>query len=88
NGTLETKRIGWDTEIESVATGASGGHGGADEILVDHLYKMMTEDAETLTSVEDGLNAAITCFALQDAMGKDQIVDMREYWAQLDLVGA
>ncbi len=46
-GTIELKRIGWDTSLEDVSTGVSGGHGGADDILVEHLFKMMTEDRAT-----------------------------------------
>lgn len=86
-GMIEYKRIGWDMPLEDVSTGVRGGHGGADDILVEHLFKMMTEDAPTLTSVEDGLNAAMVCFALQNAMEREKILNMDSYWAQLDYLG-
>ena len=83
-GKIEVAKVGWDNAITEHVGEKKGGHGGGDELLVQHLYKMMTEDAPSLTSLDAGIEAAVTCFGFQDAMDNDTIVDMRSYWAQLE----
>jgi predicted dehydrogenase len=87
-GTIETARIGWERHIESHKGEHKGGHGGGDEILVEHLYKMMAEDAPSLTSLDAGIDAAVTCYGFQDAMNAGTVVDMRRYWQVLERVPA
>ncbi len=82
-GKIEVAKIGWDSAIEEHVGEHKGGHGGGDEILVEHLYKMMAEDAPSLTSLDAGIDAAVTCFGFQDAMDNGTIIDMRSYWETL-----
>ena len=83
-GKIEVARIGWEQSIEEHVGKHKGGHGGGDEMLVEHLYKMMAEDATTLTSLDAGIEAAVTCFGFQDAMDQQAVVDMQAYWRALE----
>lgn len=83
-GTIETARIGWDSQIETHTGEHKGGHGGGDQILVEHLYKMMAAGAPSLTSLDAGIDAAVTCFGFQDAMDQGCVVDMQQYWKVLE----
>ena len=85
-GKIEVARIGWENNIEEHVGEHKGGHGGGDEMLVEHLYKMMSEGAPSLTSLDAGIDAAVTCFGMQDAMDQGMIVDMQSYWAALEPV--
>ncbi len=81
NGQLESRRIGWDTKLEKHSTGGSGGHGGGDQVLIKELHECMVNGSEPFTGLEDALNSAITCFAIDEAMDTGQVVDMTPYWA-------
>ena len=79
-GAIEVRRYGWDTEIEPRSTDASGGHGGGDQVLTESLVESMLRGAEPFTSLEDGLKSAVTCFAIDDAMERREVVDVTPYW--------
>ena len=83
NGTIEVARVGWDQSITKHVGEHKGGHGGGDQFLVEHLYKMIAEDAPSLTSLDAGIEAAVACFGLQDAMDQGKVIDMRSYWEAL-----
>ncbi len=83
-GAIETKRIGFDTGAVDVSSSAQGGHGGGDEILVKELADSMLNDVIPSVGMEDGLRAAVTCFAIDQAMDKGEVVDLGPFW---DYVG-
>jgi predicted dehydrogenase len=85
-GTIEVQRIGFGTEIEDLSTDASGGHGGGDNILCRSIADSMLTGAPSHTSLLDGLNSAVTCFGIDDAMTTGTVVDMAPYWAKVDAV--
>lgn len=84
-GEIELCKIGFDTKSEFYNTEGTGGHGGGDEILVDHLRKMIEEDAPSLTDLRSGLESAAACFACDDAMLQGRIVELAPYWQKLDI---
>jgi len=79
-GSIEVKRIGFDTECEDLSTGASGGHGGGDSFLGRSLADMMVHGAPSPASLEDGLRAAITVFAIDEAERTGRVVDLAPWW--------
>lgn len=82
NGQLEVQRIGFDTAREDFRSDASGGHGGGDEVLGESLARSMLEGAAPLTSLEDGLRAAFTCFGMDEAQETGRVVDLSPWWAR------
>ncbi len=79
-GTIELRRIGFDTETEDCSTDAKGGHGGGDNILGESLAASMLRGEAPKASLEDGLKSAITAFGMDEAMATGRVVDMRPYW--------
>jgi predicted dehydrogenase len=79
-GVLQSKRIGFDTAIENHAIDAIDGHGGGDDILTRELADSMLHGAAPSVDLDDGLKSAATCFAIDDAMNRGQVVDVMPYW--------
>ena len=59
-------------------------HGGGDLVLAEELIATMTRGDETSTTFEDGLLAAVTCFAIDEAMDTGNVVDLQPYWEKVD----
>jgi len=83
-GKIELKRIGFGTSIEDVSTTSSGGHGGGDQILGRELADTMLEGRPPSAGLIDGLNAAVTCFGIDEAMDRGTVVDMGPVWKRVD----
>jgi hypothetical protein len=79
-GTIQTKRIGWDTKIEDHSLQMRDGHGGGDDILSRELRDSMLDGAAPSVGLHEGLTSALTCFAIDEAMESGQVVDVRRYW--------
>ncbi|HOF86556.1 MAG TPA: Gfo/Idh/MocA family oxidoreductase [Armatimonadota bacterium] len=85
-GTIEVQRIGFGTRCENISTDASGGHGGGDDILCRGIAESMLRGAPSHTSLTDGLDSAVTCFGIDDALATGAVVEMAPYWARVDAV--
>ena len=83
NGEIEVKKIGFETESSVIKMEKSGIHYGGDQVLVNHWEKMIYENAPSLTDLSTGAEAALTCFALDDAMLSSQVIDMDNYWSNI-----
>lgn len=84
-GEIELCKIGFDTKSEFYNTAGTGGHGGGDIVLLEHLRKMIEEDAPSLTDLRSGLESAAACFACDDAMLQGRIVELAPYWQKLGI---
>lgn len=85
SGSIELQRIGWDTKLENAFSGVKGGHGGGDTVLGKSVAESMLKGKAPFTGIEDGLLAAVTCFGIDEAMRKGQVVDMRPLWRRAGL---
>jgi len=83
-GVIETKRIGFDTELISHDSGVSGGHGGGDEILTKEISDCMIKGDIPPASLEDGMNSAVACFGMDKADQTGRVVDLSSLWEQID----
>lgn len=79
-GQLEVRRIGFDTQIEDCRAGVVGGHGGGDSILGESLADTMLNGTPPLSSLEEGLRAAITVFGIDEAQQTGSVVDLHPLW--------
>jgi predicted dehydrogenase len=84
SGTIEVKRIGFGLETRSHSMKGAGMHGGGDEILAQELIATMLKNEPTSTTLQDGLTAAVTCFAIDDAADSGTVVDLQPYWSRVD----
>ena len=86
-GKIETSRIGFDTDMESLDMSAfHGSHGGGDDVLITQLRQMMFQNAPSLTTVQEGASSAVVCLALDAAMRERKVVDLRPYWNAMGFV--
>lgn len=84
SGRIEVKRVGFGTPIEEHGAGSVAEHGGGDEVLAEALAATMSAHAPTLTSLDDGLAAAVTCFAIDAALASGEVVSLAPLWARVD----
>ena len=84
-GTIQLQRIGWESEIEDVSTEASGGHGGGDEILAKELADSMLDGAPPSVGLIEGMESAIACFAIDQALDSGTVVELADWWKKAEL---
>lgn len=83
-GTTVMKRIGFDTETVDLSGAAVGMHGGGDDVLANELIAAMTSGTVMSAGIEEGLTAAVTCFAIDEALATGQVVSLAEtYWDRI-----
>lgn len=83
-GKVEVRRIGFGQKSEIFKSLDDDMHGGGDRVLAEELTNTMLDGRATSTTFEDGLTAAVTCFALDDALDSGQVVDCAPYWQRVD----
>ncbi|MCB1692343.1 MAG: Gfo/Idh/MocA family oxidoreductase [Pseudomonadales bacterium] len=83
-GEIRLHRIGFDTKAEDHSTTAVGMHGGGDDILASELVSAMLEGGAMSAGIDEGLTAAATCFAIDDAMTSGQVVSLAPVWERID----
>lgn len=82
-GTIQCKRIGFDTPLEDVSTTSRGGHGGGDQVLAGELAESMLNQRPPSVGLMEGLESAVTCFAIDEAMDTGTVIDVGAYWRQV-----
>lgn len=83
-GKVEVGKIGFGESVEVLESLGGDIHGGGDEVLARELGETFLKGIPTSTTLEDGLQAAVTCFALDEAMDHGTVVDCRPYWERVD----
>jgi predicted dehydrogenase len=84
SGRIELQRIGFDTSLEDYSSEAMGMHGGGDDVLAGELVSAMLEGTPMSAGIDEGLAAAVTCFAIDEAMASGQVVDLAPLWSRVD----
>jgi len=84
SGRIELQRIGFDTSLEDYSSEAMGMHGGGDDVLAGELVSAMLEGTPMSAGIDEGLAAAVTCFAIDEAMASGQVVDLAPLWSHVD----
>ncbi|TVQ23722.1 MAG: gfo/Idh/MocA family oxidoreductase [Spirochaetaceae bacterium] len=79
-GTIELRKIGWDTPTLDEGLGRTDGHGGGDDILADELVASTLHGTEPSAGVLEGLESTATCLAIDEAADTGQVVGMGRYW--------
>jgi predicted dehydrogenase len=84
-GEIQLKRIGFDTKMEDHSTSAKGGHGAGDDVLAKELAETMLHHTPPSVGLMEGLESAVTCFAIDEAMDSGHVVDVAPYWKKVKL---
>lgn len=80
---VEVQKYGWNTSKTVWDCHAEGGHGGADCILNDQVAESLKNNVQPESSgVVEGVKSAIACFAIDQAMDSEQVVDVNPMWKQ------
>ena len=82
SGQIEVQKIGWDTKREKIETFGAGSHGGGDEVMAKALVETLLQGAPPLTSVEEGIRAAVVAFGIDQAADENRVIDLQEMWKQ------
>jgi predicted dehydrogenase len=84
SGKILVKKIGHDLPIEDWSSlPASGGHGGADAVIMDSLYETMKSGKEPLCGGQEGLLSTVTAIAIQKAMDDKKIINLNSIWDEI-----
>lgn len=79
-GVIELQRIGHDTKIENIETGATDPHAGGDEVMAKGLVETLVRCAAPMASVDDGIRSAVVAFGIDQAMQEQRVVDLSPWW--------
>ncbi|MEX0885035.1 MAG: Gfo/Idh/MocA family oxidoreductase [Phycisphaeraceae bacterium] len=85
-GVIEHRRIGWE-QSKTVYHTHGGGHGGGDAVMTREIAACMRGGMAPPTTVEDGLASAVTCLAIDEAMGTGRVVELAPTWTRCDAPG-
>jgi predicted dehydrogenase len=84
DGRIEYQRIGWDQPRRAVEPVASGDHGGGDEVLIDEMARCMLGGDEPAVGLQAGLESAVACFGVDEALDTGRVVDLTPLWRRVD----
>lgn len=84
SGQIEIQRIGFDTVREDQSGQAVGMHGGGDDVLATELVSAMLQGSAMSAGIDEGLAAAVTCFAIDEAVASGSVVSLAPFWDQVD----
>ena len=83
-GEIEYRRIGFDATSQLIDMNQhGGGHGGGDEVMANELAQRMLSGAATLTPLDTGLIAAVTCIAADEARCSGTVLDLQPLWKRV-----
>lgn len=90
-GSIELQSIGHNEQMQNLSTESSGMHGGGDPILAQELFAVMSSEqsehsalSQVSAGIEEGLVAATTCFAIDEAADQGSVVSLLPYWVRVD----
>jgi predicted dehydrogenase len=83
-GKIEFMPIGYSGLRREEFTGETQGHSLADKGLVDELVPAMMDGHLPPTGIREGLEAAVTCFGIDEALDTGSVVDLTPLWKQID----
>jgi predicted dehydrogenase len=84
-GEIEMKGIENDAKLENLSTSSRGGHGGGDDVLATELAETMLHHTVPSVGLMEGLESAVTCFAIDEAMDTGKVVDVAPCWEKIKL---
>jgi hypothetical protein len=59
-------------------------HGGGDPVLAQELFSVMVNGGDMSAGIDEGLLAATTCFAIDQAAIDGTVVSLAPYWSELE----
>ena len=84
NFKIEIRKIN-SKETKVIDTYSEGSHAGGDKFLVEELKKIMIEKKQSNISMKDAICSAVTCFAIEEARKKEQVINLNSIWEELGI---
>lgn len=81
-GQLELRRIGWDKPSQMFDLRGDGEHGGSDIVLAKQLCECVYRRTQPEVGLAEGLASAITCFAIDQSMHNNEMIDLTQTWLE------
>ncbi len=88
SGVIELGRIGFESEVERHDAPASDRHGGGDLVLAESLAACMLGAPAPRPGFEEGLDATVSCLAIDRALDTGKVVDLTPWWREVEEAGA
>jgi predicted dehydrogenase len=83
-GRIEHRRIGFRERTHVIDMNQHrGGHGGGDQFMATELAACMLGRQATITPLETGLIAAVTCIAVDEARRAGGVIDLAPIWKKV-----
>jgi predicted dehydrogenase len=82
-GELEVGRIGWEKVISCHKPIAGSGHAGGDELMARELAEVLAESRAPAAGFTEGIRSLVVANAVDEAMEKGVVVDMRPQWKRV-----
>lgn len=82
-GTIEIKRIGHNSVLETVSTGSIDSHSGGDDVMAQGILDTMLKDVPPLATVDDGINAFAVAHGIDQALDDGRVVNMSDLWKRI-----
>jgi predicted dehydrogenase len=83
-GKIEFMPIGYSGLRREEFSGEMQGHSLADKGLVDELVPAMIHGHLPKTGIREGMEAAVTCFGIDEALDTGSVVDLTPLWKKVD----
>jgi predicted dehydrogenase len=77
---IEIQTLGYGQKSQTIKIDAETSHGGGDPEIMKLLAKTMLGKPTIYSTVDDGINACIACFGIDQACDSNEIVDLRSMW--------
>ncbi|MES2310339.1 MAG: Gfo/Idh/MocA family oxidoreductase [Verrucomicrobiota bacterium] len=84
-GTIEWQKIGFYSSGFSEKIDLSGGHGGADEKLIEAFIETLLKGKAPAAGMKEAKLSAIACFGIDQAMDRKEVVDLRPLWKKAEV---
>lgn len=86
DGTVELGRIGFNEETETLMSlSGGGGHYGGDELMGKNLAATMLTNKPPLAGLNDGIESAVSCLGVDQALDTASIIDYAPLWQQVGI---
>jgi len=83
-GTIEERRIGFDTRTQRLDATSPDRHGGGDTVLARELADCMLGGTAPAAGFREGLEATLSCLAIDRALDEGEVVDLAPTWERID----
>lgn len=84
-GVIECQKIGHDSSSQRIQIDVADGHAGGDRILRESVYRSMENGTPPLVGIDEAIESAVVCFAIDRAQSERRVVDLESLWNRVGI---